>query len=161
MKRFLLGVVFGGMLGVALGAAGMLFVYPFIFLNHIVADEKLAGAETMTLRAAGAFIHANPSDPVHYGMGKVSVYDDIVRLEPDFVVGPGPKYKVLLHTARGVRMTDDIHAARYVDLGPLRAFKGSQNYTIPAGLNLADFQSVVIWCEAFDVLISPADITFR
>jgi hypothetical protein len=161
MKRFFFGLVVGGFLGVAVGAAGMLFFYPFLFLNNIVADEKLQNAETLAQRASGAFIHANPSDPVHYGMGKVSVFDDTVRLEPDFVVGPGPKYKVLLHTARGIRKTDDIHAARYVDLGPLRAFKGSQNYTIPAGLSLAEFQSVVIWCEAFDVLISPADLTVR
>ena len=161
MKRFLLGVVIGGVMGAIVGAAGMLFVYPFIFLNHIVADETLANADTMTLRASGAFIHANPSDPVHYGMGKVTLFDDTVRLEPDFVVGPGPKYKVLLHTSRGIRKTGDIHAARYVDLGPLRAFKGSQNYAIPADLKLDDFHSVVIWCEAFDVLISPADLTPR
>jgi hypothetical protein len=161
MKRFLIGVVVGGVLGVAVGAAGMLFFYPFLFLNNIVADEKLANADTMIQRAAGDFIHANPSDPVHYGMGKVSVYDDTVRLEPDFVVGPGPKYKVLLHTGRNIRTKDDIHAAKYVDLGPLRAFKGSQNYTVPANLKVSDFQSVVIWCEAFDVLISPADLTFR
>jgi hypothetical protein len=161
MKRFFFGLVVGGFLGVAVGAAGMLFFYPFLFLNNIVADEKLQNTATLTQRASGAFIHANPSDPVHYGMGKVSVFDDTVRLEPDFVVGPGPKYKVLLHTAQGIRKTGDIHAARYVDLGPLRAFKGSQNYAIPAGLDLAEFRSVVIWCEAFDVLISPADLTSR
>jgi hypothetical protein len=161
MTRFLFGVFVGGALGVAVGAAAMLFSYPFIFLNNIVADEKLANAEAMSERATGAFIHANPSDPVHYGMGKVIVFDDTVRLEADFVVGPGPKYKVLLHTARGIRKTEDIHAARYVDLGPLRAFKGSQNYAIPADMKVSDFLSVVIWCEAFDVLISPADLSFR
>jgi hypothetical protein len=158
MKRFLVGVVIGGLLGVAIGAAGMLFFYPFIFLSGVVADEKLPGVETMRLRASGDFIHANPSDPVHYGMGRVSVFDEVVRLEPDFVVGPGPKYKVLLHTGSTIRTTDDIAASRYIDLGPLRAFKGSQNYTIPAGTRLSDFKSVVIWCEAFNVLISPADL---
>jgi len=28
-----------------------------------------------------------------------------------------------------------------------------------AGLDLAKFQSVIIWCEQFSVLISPADLT--
>ncbi len=160
MKRFFFGLVIGGALGLVAGASAMLFVYPFIFLNNIVADEKLANAE-MPQRASGTFIHANPSDPVHYGMGKVSVYDDTVRLEPDFVVGPGPKYKVLLHTGQSIRTTNDIHAAGYVDLGPLRAFQGSQNYRIPADVKASDFQSVVIWCEAFDVLISPADLAVK
>jgi hypothetical protein len=47
----------------------------------------------------------------------------------------------------------------FIDLGRLRAFKGSQRYMIPAGLDLANFQSVIIWCERFSVLISPADLT--
>ena len=46
----------------------------------------------------------------------------------------------------------------YVDLGGLRAFKGSQRYAIPAGVDLKSFPSVVIWCERFGVLISPADL---
>ena len=48
----------------------------------------------------------------------------------------------------------------FVDLGRLRAFKGSQNYAIPAGVRPGDYKSVVIWCEQFRVLISPAKLTF-
>jgi hypothetical protein len=46
----------------------------------------------------------------------------------------------------------------FVDLGRLRAFKGSQNYDIPVGLDVAKFGTVVIWCEQFGVLISPAKL---
>jgi hypothetical protein len=49
----------------------------------------------------------------------------------------------------------------YVDLGRLRAFKGSQNYAIPEGVDLKNYPSVVIWCQQFGVLISPADLTFE
>ena len=35
---------------------------------------------------------------------------------------------------------------------------GSQRYAIPANLDLKKFQSVIIWCEQFSVLISPADL---
>lgn len=48
----------------------------------------------------------------------------------------------------------------FIDLGKLRAFKGSQTYSIPAGLNLRNYSSVVIWCAEFGVLISPADLEF-
>ncbi len=161
MKRFLFGVVIGGLLGTGFGAALMVFFYPFIFLSGIVATESLSDAEAKTLRAGGSFIHANPSDPIHYGMGKVSVFDGTVRLESDFEVGPGPKYKVLLHTAKGIRKSDDVTATPFIDLGSLRAFKGSQNYSVPAEVKLGEYQSVVIWCEAFGVLISPAELTFR
>jgi Electron transfer DM13 len=40
----------------------------------------------------------------------------------------------------------------------LRAFKGSQRYTILAGVDLSTLQSVIIWCEQFSVLISPANL---
>ena len=49
----------------------------------------------------------------------------------------------------------------FVDLGRLRAFKGSQNYPVPGGLTIEDYGSVVIWCEQFGVLISPAMLEFR
>jgi hypothetical protein len=48
----------------------------------------------------------------------------------------------------------------FVDLGGLRAFKGSQVYPIPDGVDLKKYPSVVIWCERFSVLISPADLSF-
>ena len=49
----------------------------------------------------------------------------------------------------------------FVDLGRLRAFKGSQKYKAPDGVDLTYFPNVVIWCEQFSVLISPADLTFE
>ena len=48
-----------------------------------------------------------------------------------------------------------------LDLGKLRAFKGSQRYQIPAGTDLGKYNSVVIWCRQFGVLISPADLNFE
>ena len=49
----------------------------------------------------------------------------------------------------------------YVDLGRLRAFKGSQVFPIPAGVALKDYPNVVIWCAQFNVLISPAKLKFQ
>ena len=46
-----------------------------------------------------------------------------------------------------------------VALGFSRIASGEQNYPIPAGVDLAGFGSVVIWCERFGVLISPATLT--
>ena len=44
-----------------------------------------------------------------------------------------------------------------VDRGRLRVLKDSQRYAIAAGVDLANFPSVVIGCERFGALISPAD----
>ena len=107
----------------------------------------------------GTFIHANPSDPIHWGKGSASVRADSVFLGEDFEVGPGPKFHVYLVPKAQVRASGDLQGQKFVDLGRLRSFKGSQRYAIPAGTDLAKYQSVIIWCEQFSVLISPADLT--
>jgi hypothetical protein len=122
------------------------------------AAEQLTEADRSPLVATGVFIHANPSDPVHWGRGKVSVYQRAVFLEPDFQVGPGPKYHVYLVPKANIRDEAGVKNAKHVDLGRLHSFEGSQRFPVPAGIDLKDYPSVVIWCEAFGVLISPADL---
>jgi hypothetical protein len=160
MRRFWRDVVvfvIGGLLGTVLGIALGFFFFPFVFPPPPAA-EVLAPADHGRLTATGTFIHANPADPVHYGSGKVSVYERVVFLEPDFEVGPGPAYHVYLVPKASIRSSSDLKDVMFVDLGGLRAFKGSQRYTIPAGVDLAKYSSVIIWCERFSVLISPADL---
>jgi hypothetical protein len=173
---FLLGGVCGTGFGVALG----FFFFPFVFPPP-PATERLTATDTAPRvavdsasasrpagagatqdqpkpAATGTFIHANPTDPVHWGRGKVSAYERVIFLEPDFEVGPGPKYHVYLVPKANIRREAEVKDTMFIDLGRLRAFKGSQRYEIPEGVNLKDYPSVVIWCEAFGVLISPADL---
>jgi hypothetical protein len=150
---FLIGGVFGTGFGVALG----FFFFPFVFPPPPAA-ETLAEIERTQVVATGTFIHANPSDPVHWGKGRVSVYEHSVFLESDFEVGPGPAFHVYLVPKASIRSAADLTGVKHVDLGGLRAFKGSQRYAIPAGTDLKDYPSVIVWCEAFSVLISPADL---
>lgn len=150
----------GGVLGTAFGVALGFFFFPYVFPPPPAA-EHLTEADRSALVATGTFIHANPSDPVHWGRGKVSVYERTVFLEPDFEVGPGPAYHVYLVPKASIRNNGDVKDAMYVDLGGLRAFKGSQRYAIPAGVDLKNYQSVIIWCRQFSVLISPADLTAK
>jgi hypothetical protein len=76
-------------------------------------------------------------------------------------VGPGPAFHVYLVPKANVRSAEDVTGSMFVDLGPLHAFKGSQKYAVPAGVDLSKYPSVVIWCREFSVLISPADLTFE
>ncbi len=159
MQRSLFFLV-GGLFGVIGGFAIGIFVYPYIFLADIVADEKLENAADRTVVAEGTFIHANPSDPIHHGKGRVTVYGEALQLGADFEVGTGPKYHVYLVPEGDVTPDTPVDETMYVDLGRLRAFKGSQVYPIPNGLDLSGYKSVVIWCEHFNVLISPAKLAF-
>jgi hypothetical protein len=160
MRRFVRDIVLfliGGVLGTAFGVAVGFFLFPFVFPPP-AAMEQLTEADHSRLVATGAFIHANPSDPIHYGKGRVSVYEGAVFLEQDFEVGPGPAFHVYLVPKASVRTNADMKGVMFVDLGRLRSFKGSQRYAIPAGVELKNYPSVIIWCERFSVLISPADL---
>jgi hypothetical protein len=160
MLRWLSVLLVGTVLGTGFGVALGFFLFPFVFPPP-EAREQLTRAEASKLVAKGTFIHANPSDPVHYGKGGVSVYENVVFLHEDFEVGPGPAFHVYLVPNANIRDAGQVTGTMFVDLGGLRAFKGSQKYPIPAGVDLAKFPSVVIWCEQFSVLISPADLTFE
>jgi hypothetical protein len=154
---FFVGAALGGAGGFALG----IFVYPYVFLADIVAADRVDDKPARKIVATGTFIHANPNDPIHYGKGKVTVYQGLVHLESDFEVGPGPKFHVYLVPEKSIIPSTNVAKTMFVDLGRLRAFKGSQNYPVPAGVDLAKYESVVIWCEQFGVLISPAALQFQ
>ena len=161
LKKSVIVFVVGGLLGTAAGFALGIFFYPYIFLADIVATESVSNKSARKIVASGEFIHANPRDPVHYGKGKVTVYQDLVHLGGDFEVGPGPKFHVYLVPEKKVVPSTAVEKTMYVDLGRLRAFKGSQNYPVPEGVDLRKYDNVVIWCEQFGVLISPAALKFQ
>ena len=158
--KFVIAFLVGGILGTAFGAGAGIFFYPFLFPPPAAMDQLAAG-EGETLVARGSFIHADSSDPVHFGSGGVEMFEDVVFLGRDFKVGPGPKYHVYLVPEEAVTPETEVDRTMYVDLGRLRSFEGSQRYPIPPGLDLAAYKSVVIWCEHFGVLISPARLTFQ
>jgi hypothetical protein len=158
MARSIIAFSVGAVLGVAGGIGAGFFLFPYVFPPPPAAERLTEAAQARQVVATGTFIHANPSDPVHYGSGSVTVRSDSVFLGADFKVGPGPKFHVYLVPKATIRSSADVKGEMFVDLGRLRSFEGSQRYTIPKGVDLAKYRSVIIWCEQFSVLISPADL---
>ena len=162
MKRLIIALIVGFLGGSVVGFGSGIFVYPYWFLTD-VANETLAENAVRTKVAVGAFVHANPSDPVHWGKGRVTVYREgegraTVHLHEDFEVGPGPRFHIYLVDKASITSGGDFKAAKKVDQGRLRAFKGSQIYPTPVGLELSNYKSVVVWCKEFGVLITPASL---
>jgi hypothetical protein len=44
----------------------------------------------------------------------------------------------------------------WLSLGALKGNVGDQAYSVPEGTDVTAYKSVVIWCEQFGVLFSPA-----
>jgi len=161
MKRLIV-IAAAGLIGCAAGFGAGIFVYPFWFLTE-PAHEVLADNADRTQLAAGNFVHVNKADPVHWGKGVARIYREgpgqsVVHLGDDFEVGPGPRFHVYLVDHPMVGSGDDFRSSAKIDLGRLRAFKGSQIYPVPHGADPLKFRSVVIWCKEFGVLISPASL---
>jgi hypothetical protein len=96
------------------------------------------------------------TDDFHFGRGtaRLIVAADgsaIVRFEK-FAVRNGPDLYVYLSP----------HARRYVkgavELGRLKADRGSFNYRVPAGTDLSKARSVVIWCKQFSFQFAVAPL---
>jgi hypothetical protein len=158
---------------VAAGAFGWWTISPL--LRTTTLHEDLPARATATL-AAGASPSATtaPSaapaaakviatgqlqrvDDLHRGAGPVSLVelDDktFLRFE-NVAIQNGPDLHVYL--ARGMGGTYD--GGRDLYLGALKATNGSFNYELPAGTAVADYKSVVVWCRAFTVLFTWADL---
>jgi hypothetical protein len=159
MKNLTVGLLLGGILGSIVGFAAGIFSSPFLFPPPVL-DDVVSDVGHRAEVAKGTFVHGDPSDPIHYGSGGVTLYGDLLHLDQDFEVGPGPKYHVYLVPDGDITPDTRVEETMFVDLGRLKAFSGGQNYRIPLGLDLAEYRSVVIWCEQFNVLISPAPLTF-
>jgi len=165
MRRFIrafLIFALGGVLGIGAGFGLGIYLFPFIFPPPAGTDVLTQAEKQEPVFASGTFIHADPSDRVHWGEGNVTVFRNQIFLNPNFKVGPGPDYRVLLVKKAGIKTKEEmkklIADKQYVEVSGLRSFEGGQRYAIPASVNVEEYQSVVIWCWAFSQLISPADL---
>ena len=102
------------------------------------------------------------ADAIHKGTGTASIYRlpdgrHVLRFE-DFRTTNGPALVVYLAGHPDPGSAADVKDGGFLSLGKLKGNVGNQNYEIPADADIADFRSVVIWCELFDVLFSPAGL---
>ena len=94
-------------------------------------------------------------DRIHTGGGNVSVLKVgekyIIRFEENFNVANGP--------ALVVGFGKDGEYIKGSDIAELKGNIGSQNYEVPANININDYNEVWIWCKAFSVGFAKAKLT--
>lgn len=164
MKNFVL-ISISLIIGIIIGIAGTVFFYPFLFPPPVI-NEQVQNVAQKQLFATGTFIHPNPADKLHWGKGKLSIYQQgkqyEVFLNKDFEVGPGPAFYVYLSTQANIKTKDQfkqlLNTNKIVDLGALKSFKGSQVYAIPNKVDMQTIKSVVVWCRSFKQLITSANL---
>ena len=109
-------------------------------------------------------------DIAHEGTGTATVYrladgTLVLRFEnfevlngPELHVYLAPQNPVYLVAADDADDAETVNNAGFVRVAALKGNVGDQNYVRPAGLDLSQFNSVVIWCEPFRVPFNAAPL---
>lgn len=84
-----------------------------------------------------------------------------LKLSDDFSVPSGPDLFVILSGATDVQLDYRQFSAQVLttpklNLAPLQNVQGGQTYQIPAGTDLSQFNTVIVWCEAYSVAFIAA-----
>lgn len=112
--------------------------------------------ETATALASGRFIEI---DALHWGEGTATLYqmDDgrrVLRFE-DFASARGGEVYVYLSRDPQPLVALEV-GIDYLNLGRLKGNRGSQNYLLPIGQDGSGYQSAVIFCRQFNMVITSA-----
>ena len=80
-----------------------------------------------------------------------------ISFSDDFRASRGPDLKVFLSPTDVSTVTGDTAVNGAINLGELQKTKGAQEYLVPAGINLADYSSVLVHCEQYSILWGGGD----
>jgi hypothetical protein len=102
-------------------------------------------------------------DNLHNGTGTAQIIEQpdgshILRLESDFSVTFGPDLFMWLAGHPEPKTGDEAQNQGYINLGGLQSRSGAQEYTIPADVNLDQYNSAVVWCRAFGQVMTSAPL---
>lgn len=120
--------------------------------------DAAAEAGTVVTLVEGSFV-----DRSHPGTGVAKVLNDgteqrFLRFDP-FETDNGPDLFVYLTRADAAADAAEFGVdGDFVNLGRLKGNVGEQNYEIPVDVDLADFGTVVVWCDRFSVAFTAADL---
>lgn len=97
--------------------------------------------------------HTTTGHAVVFDLGNGS---RLLRLE-ELDTSNGPDLRVIVSSAP---LSDDwrVWGKDYIEIARLKGNVGSQNYELPADLDLARYGRVVIWCDRFDVGFGVAEV---
>ena len=123
------------------------------------SDEVTSERAEPVMVASGQF---GEVDRIHKGAGTAIVWQlpdgaRLLRFE-DFRVTNGPDLYVYLSGHPAPRDSRQLHEGGAFEVALLKGNVGSQNYELPADLDLSGFSSVVIYCKRFSTVFSTAEL---
>ena len=153
MKPLLL--IASHLLTLVFGFAGGVYVLPILIAPEAPTQQAIEANNPTALWTATFRRDLKDSDALHWGEGAVSIGPQTISLVGK--LAPGPDYKLYL-SPEFVQTEADFKRLKpqMLRVGDVKTFNGFI-VEVPAGIDVRDYNTVVIWCEAFDQFISAAE----
>ena len=139
----------------AMGFAGGIYALPILTAPRSPDTAALQIIASETLYAGRLVRDLKGSDLLHWGEGEIRVSRN--RIAHIGRLSAGPAYKVYL-TPHFVDTKESFLPIKdsSVRVGDVKTLNGFI-VEVPAGVDVRDYNAIVIWCEAFDQFISAAE----
>ncbi len=139
--------------------AGLGFALGIYALPILMAPAAPSGSEISALAQSAQYTgeftrDLADSDFLHWGEGTVTVSADVITFKGE--LAPGPAYR--LYLSPEFVETE----ASFAELKPQMALVGGidtfENFilNVPQGVQVSEFNTVIVWCESFDQFITAA-----
>lgn len=138
----------------AVGFAAGIYALPILIAPASPTAADLSAA-TGKLRYSAEFSrNLKGSDALHWGEGTVAIGEHSISLMGE--LAPGPDYKLYLSPEFVETEPEFLAIKSQMQLvGDVRTFRNFL-LPIPAGVDPAQYNSLIVWCEAFGEFISAA-----
>ena len=153
-KRTVITLLSSHALVLAIGFGAGIYALPILTAPDAPSHEQVISIDAQQ-RFSGQFSrNLKDSDALHWGEGKVTLGDEFIALNGK--LSPGPDFKVYLAKEFVETEADFIRLkSTMVQVADVKTF---DNFLVPitADVNIADYNTLIIWCESFGQFITAA-----
>ncbi|SON48466.1 DM13 domain-containing protein [Vibrio tapetis] len=138
--------VFGFVLGI--------YMLPILIAPTSPTQSEVSNLSSHAQYSATFVRDLKDSDSFHWGEGQVSLGSDVISLMGS--LAPGPDYKLYLST-EFVETEDDFNRLKF-NMALVGDVKTFENFVVevPQNIQIADYNTVIVWCETFGEFITAA-----
>ena len=154
MRRKILPLIVSHGITAVAGFAVGIYALPILIAPAAPSESQVQAVATQSQYTGEFRRDLEDSDPLHWGEGTVFVSADTIALEGK--IAPGPDYRLYL-SPEFVETEADFERlkATMTEIGDVKTF---ENFlvSVPTGVDINDYSSVIVWCESFGEFITAA-----
>lgn len=147
----------------AVAVAWYLFRPERLFIDKAVTETfPVARAESVSSQTPRPIASGRFHSVAHETKGTATVYEltdgrRVLRFS-EFETSNGPDVQVYLVAVADSNDNDTVRKSEFIHVAALKGNVGDQNYDLPAGVDLAKYRSVTVWCRRFAVNFGTAPL---